>query len=227
MTVTFDPLPHWPAELRNLRGLHGAISALRARDHHDRFPAWSLRPWLNGWAVHFLDDAEAREWAGKSFHGALWDRPTRFSFGPLVRMRAPVVSRRGRSRIRLDVLTPVVLRTDGGAKPCTLPTAEAILGALRGEMLYRLSPSHRDDAPGQDAWTQWVRPRVRLQIAERNTESCHVPMGGKYGVVSGWQGYVILDVNAVAYWLLVAAERTIGLGGRGAFGFGRIRVSPC
>jgi len=65
---------------------------------------------------------------------------------------------------------------------------------------------------------------AELRLVERHTEARHVPIGGKYGTVSGWVGYVILDCNAPAYWLLKAAE-TLGLGGRTAFGFGRIKVT--
>lgn len=223
--MSFDPRPHWPVELRNARGLHGAITALRDRGH-ERFPAWSLFPYQNGWAIYFASTDEARGWAASCVNGALWDRPTTFSFGPLVRLKSPVVPKRGRSLVRVDTITPVVTRSMGGTNPCTCPTTDTITGALAGELLYRLSPSHRDDAPGEDVWSQWVRPRVAVELVERSTEPAHTPMGGKYGSVAGWQGHVVLRVNAVAYWLLLATERATGFGGRVAFGFGRVRVTP-
>ena len=226
MTLNFDPLPKWPMELRNGRGLHGALTAIRDVPH-GRMPAFSLRPWQSGWAVYFADTDEARRWAGTRVNGSLWDRPTAFAFGPLVRLRNPIVPKRGRSIVRVDAVTPIVTRSMGGTNPCTCPTAATIAGALSGELLYRLSPSHRNDAPGQDVWTQWVRPRVQVELIERHTEPAHTPMGGKFGSIAGWQGHVILSVNAVAYWLLLATERAMGLGGRVAFGFGRIRVTPC
>jgi hypothetical protein len=226
MTMAFDPAPEWPMQLRNARGLHGALTALRGK-RHDRFPAWSLSPWRAGWAVYVADFVEARAWASHSLNGTLWDRPTTFSFGALARLRAPVNVKRGRSRVRVDALTPIVTRSMGGANPCTRPTSDTLRGALDGELLYRLSPTHRHNAPNEDAWTKWVRPRVQIEMVERHTEPVHTPLGGKYGDVAGWQGYVVVDVNAVALWLLFATERAMGFGGRVAFGFGRIRVTTC
>lgn len=226
MTLAFDPAPAWPMELRNARGLHGALTALRGKPH-ERFPAWSLTPWGAGWGVYVADLAEARAWAGRRLSGTLWDRPTNIRFGPLVRWRAPDTPKRGRSRVRIDSITPTIVRSMGGKNLCTCPTADILRGALSGELLYRLSPTHRHDTPDEDAWTQWVRPRVQLDLVERHTEPVHTPIGGKYGDVAGWQGYMIVDVNAVALWLLQATERATGFGGRVAFGFGRIRVTPC
>lgn len=225
MTIAFDPQPRWPMQLRNARGLHGALTTLRGGPH-ERYPAWSLRPWLGGWAVYVADTGEARVWAGNTLNGALWDRPTAFQFGPLVKLRAPAVPKRGGSLVRIDAITPIVTRSMGGLNPCTCPTVDTLRGALSGELLYRLSPTHRDEAPGEDAWTQWVRPRVQVELVERHTEPARTPLGGKFGVVEGWQGHVVLRVNAVAYWLLLATERATGFGGRVAFGFGRIRVTP-
>ena len=226
LSVDFDPRPTWPLELRHTRALHGALTTMQDRPHR-RYPAWSLRPWLSGWAVYFAALSDAQAWAGKTLNGALWDRPTAFRFGPLVRVRAPESGRRGHSRVRVDIITPIVTRSTGGTNPCTCPTKDTLTGALAGELLYRISPTHSDETPADDVWSAWVKPRVRIEIVERHTEPAHVPLGGKYGSVAGWQGYVILDVNAVALWLLQACERGPGFGGRVAFGFGRIRVTPC
>jgi hypothetical protein len=210
--------------LRNARGLHGAITHLRD-GIHGRWANWALIPYRDGWGVYWSSTEEAAMWAMRTVNGALWDRPTAFRLGPLVRMRAPVGLRRGHQRVRVDALTPIVTRSMGGTNPCTCPTTDTIRGCLSGELLYRLSPSHRKDSPGQDVWTQWVKPRVQVELVERHTEPVHTLMGGKYGRVSGWQGHVVLEVNAVARWLLVACERGIGFGGRTAFGFGRIRIT--
>jgi hypothetical protein len=226
MSFTFNPAPKWPLELRNARGLHGALTSLRDKSH-DRYPAWSLSPWMLGWGVYVADLTEARAWASHGFNLALWDRPTTICFGPLLRLKAPVPPRRGRSRVRIDAITPIVTRSMGGTNPCTCPTNATLRGALNGELIYRLSPTHRHDAPGEDEWTKWVRSRVQIEIVARHTEPAHTPMGGKYGSIAGWQGYVVVDVNAVALWLLLATERAMGFGGRVAFGFGRIRVTAC
>jgi hypothetical protein len=225
-TIQFEPRPRWPMHLRNARGLHGAITMLRDRPH-GRWPAWSLFPCADGWAIYWSENADAERFANAHLNGALWDAPTLFRFGDLFRMRAPTDRKRGRRFVRIDAITPIVTRSVGGTAVCTCPTEDTIRGALTGELLYRLSPMHRGDAPGQDAWTQWTKPRVMLRMVERVTEPAHTDCGGKLGRVSGWQGSVTLETNATARWLLQACERGIGLGGRTAFGFGRIRVTSC
>jgi hypothetical protein len=226
MTLDFDPPPRWAMELRNARGLHGALTALRDRPH-TRYPAWSLVPWQSGWGVYFADLTEARGWAGKNFHGSLWDKPTVFRFGHLLRFKAPVDVKRGRSRVRIDAITPIITRSLGGSNPCTCPNNDTLRGALAGELLYKISPNHRNDAPDGDEWASYVRPQVQIEIIERQTEATYTPLGGKFGTIAGWQGHVVAEVNAVALWLLLATERAMGLGGRVAFGFGRIRVTSC
>lgn len=67
---------------------------------------------------------------------------------------------------------------------------------------------------------------ARLEIVENETRAAHLTLGGKYGTVSGFDGWMVVECNAVGEWLLRVAE-TMGLGGRVAFGLGRIVVSGC
>lgn len=226
MTVRFSPAPRWPMQLRNARGLHGAMTAIHDRPH-TRWPAWSIFPYAGGWAIYWVSDDDAVRFAGRTISCALWDRPTDFVFGPMARMRTPAGLQRARRTVRVDALTPIVTRSDGGLRPCTSPTDETILGSLRGELLYRLSPTHRHDAPGEDLWTRWVAPRVALRIVDKDTEPVHIDLAGKLGTASGWHGHIVVEANAVARWLLTVCERGIGLGYRTAFGMGRIRVTAC
>lgn len=227
-SVTFDPRPRWPMQLRNARGLHGAITTLLDRGH-GRWPAWALFPCADGWSIYWSRDEDASRFASKRIQGALWDEPTVFGFGPLFRMRVPSGPSLGRRkrRLRIDAITPIVTRSSGGKTPCVRPTDDTIRGSLDGELLYRLSPTHSDASPGQDAWTQWTRPRVMVHIVEHGSEPVYTDCGGPLRQVAGWQGHVIVEANAVAHWLLTLCERGIGLGGRTAYGFGRIRVTPC
>lgn len=41
----------------------------------------------------------------------------------------------------------------------------------------------------------------------------------------GWEGSCVVEVNAPARWML-ECDALVGLGGRTALGFGRVRVSP-
>lgn len=216
--ISMSPVPQWPIELRNTRALHGAITSI-LDEPHERWPKWALIPWQRSWAVYWLTPSGAAL-ALSEREGVLFDRPTRFRFGPLVRFRTPTVEKRGRHRVRIDTVTPIVWTDNGRTTPVTCPTATNVANSLSTEFARRLAPS--------DLWYEWVRARVRVNLLERATQPAHVPIGGKYGTVSGWQGSLVLEVNATARWLLLVAER-MGLGSRTAFGFGRVRVSeePC
>lgn len=226
-TLAVHPLPRWPIELRNTPGLHGALTNVLATPHRPRFPNFALIPWQAGWSVYWFHEDGGRL-PNQHFNGALFDVPTVFSLGPPVRFRAPQVVRRGRQRVRLDIITPVIIRaTDrgplGGRPPCVRPTAANLISAIGAELPHRLMPDpHR--VPESQHWVEYVRDRVRLEIVETHTEPAYVPFGGKYEPVKGFQGHVIVEVNAVARWLLEVAAR-MGLGGRTAFGCGRIRIT--
>jgi hypothetical protein len=212
MSIGFDPHPRWPIALRNTRGLHGAITTILSEGHRPRLPLFSLFPIERGWGVHFWCERGTR-FALRRFNAALFDRPTAFSFGPAWRLRAPSIARRGRQRMVIDTITPVVIRADGGAKRCVRPTSIALQDTLAGEWLQRFG-------------LEYLRERdlVRVECVEVDTEPVHVPIGGKYGVVHGWAGRVVVECNAPARWLLEVGAR-VGIGSRTAFGCGRIRVS--
>jgi CRISPR/Cas system endoribonuclease Cas6 (RAMP superfamily) len=68
---------------------------------------------------------------------------------------------------------------------------------------------------------------VRLELVERDTLPSTLSLAGRDGSLGnmrGWVGYVIVDCNAPAHWLLEVAAR-IGFGGTTSFGFGRIKVT--
>jgi len=212
MAVEFDPVPKWPIELRNARGLHGALTALLDIGHVPRFPLFSLRPVARGWAVHWWHETGSK-FANRRVNGALFDRPTTFKFGPAFRLRAPVVKRRGRQRVRIDTITPVVIRTGGGKAECVRPSTISMREALTGEWLQRFGLRY---ITTQDL--------ARVEVLKVETEPTSIPFGGKYGTVRGWSGAVELEVNAVSRWLLELASR-VGFGSRTAFGCGVIRVT--
>lgn len=213
MTMGFDPLPRWPVELRNTRGLHGLLTSLLGLPHAHH-PQWALRPWQSGWAVHWMH-ARGLGFAVQEVGASLYERPTRVAFGPAVYLRAPQIATRGRRRLRLDTVTPVVRAAEGKARPEVRPSTVS-LGHALDDFAHRVAPS----AP----WFDWTRARIRVEAVEVATEPAHVELGAKYGMVHGWQGSLVVECNAVAHWLLVAASR-IGLGSRVAFGFGCVRTS--
>lgn len=204
------PLPERP-RLEHSRHLHGAISRLVGMGHSgDMLADFALLPWADGWGVYFRDDTRALRLAAKMFHVHLWGTDAALAFGPLHRIKAPVVTRRGRQRVRMDAITPVCVReTQAGIY--TAPTAAVIRSTLEAWMSKRVGVRCDQD-------------NLRVELVSRATLPATVHLGGKYGAVRGFVGSVELDVNAPALWLLLCAER-IGLGGRTAFGFGRIHVT--
>lgn len=213
MTLSVSPTPRWPIEHRNIRALHGMMT-MTVGLAHQRWPEWSLIPWPEGcgWGVYLRQDQVARRIAGRTIEGRLYDRDVTIKTGPLVRIKAPAPGRRGRQRIRLDTITPVVIETEGRTVTRTMPTVTSIWNALTQSLPDRLGLVGLD------------KQMVVLEVVSHETQTETVPLGGKGGPVKGWAGSVVLEVNAVTRWLLEAAARGPGLGGRVAFGFGRIRV---
>lgn len=212
MSIDISPHPRWRVEHRNVRALHGMLSTITG-SHTGRWPRFALVPWPSpfGWAVYLRLDDDARLLANQKLAARLFDANVRVHFGPLIRLKSPSVRKRGHRRLRIDAITPVCIRqTDG--EMYTAPTTETIMSAIGVEFPSRVGLQSGDVA------------RLRLELIERHTMPAMVPVGGKYGAVRGWVGHCLVETNAVGEWLLRAAER-VGLGGRTAFGFGRIRVT--
>lgn len=117
-------------------------------------------------------------------------------------------------RLRIDTITPVCIRSSSasGKKLRESPMASSILSTLTMSLPQKLGLIAFDPASAM------------LEIVRGDFDVVRVPIGGKWGVVSGWAGTCVVDVNAVAGWLLACAA-LIGLGGRTAIGFGRIKIS--
>ena len=214
LEIAISPPPKWPLDHRNVRALHGLLTGLIDEPHGANVPGFSLVPWpvKSGWGVYLRDDAHAARLAGKVFRGGLFGREVEISFSTTRRIRAPQIAKRGRVLVRIDALTPVCIRNGGGSTTYTAPIASNLLSAIVQSFPQRLGLVGLDPAA------------VLLEIVERHTEPATVHLGGKFGSIRGWTGHVIVEANAVARWLLACAG-LIGLGGRTALGFGRVRVS--
>lgn len=213
-SLRVTPAPRWPIELRNTRALHGMVTQLIDEPHDLKVPGFSLIPTNqagSGWGVYVPNPEHALRLAGKQFQGVLFDREVVISCGPMHRLKAPKITKRGHRRLRVDVITPVVVRSDGGKTVRTLPTSGNLLSTLCAWLPRRVGVTLEPDA-------------ATLKILERHTQEQWTPMGDKYGTQGGFVGWMIVDTNAVGHWLLKVAE-LIGMGGKTAFGFGRIRVS--
>lgn len=214
LDIAVDPLPKWPMQMRNMRGIHGAITGLLANAiglrHQHRMPTFATRLHDTGKLRVIVWDERAGGLYDGAYNGVLWDRPTVFRIEDAVEVAAPKVAKRGRQRVRLTAITPVVISHDGHSKPCPRPSKDTILHSLAGSFLDRFGLAR-------------IRDEVRCEVLAVRTEPAHLNLGGKYRSVTGWSGEVDLEVNASGLWLLLAAEK-VGFGSRTAFGFGQIHV---
>lgn len=199
-------------EHRHMRYVHGFITSI-IDSGHSGWPDWALVPWPVGcgWGLYVRSDEHVERLAGHTFEGRLFDRPVEARFSARVRIRTPSITR-GRRRVRVDAITPVVIQSDGRTVSRPMPTASSLFSALTKDLPARLGV----DAPHES---------VKLEVVSHETTAASVQLAGKFGAVRGWVGSCVVEGNAVARWLLHAAGRGPGLGGRCAFGFGRVRVT--
>lgn len=216
--------------LHAMNPLHGSISAALGRGHAR----------LSEWAIRFVDRSTSPSSVVVAFARAedaetLRARPWTLRLGRaahtvtlgswIARMKPPPPIAPGRYRVRLDTVTPVVIkhsvRVDGRrdqsrAVHHTRPTAQNFVASLACTLAPRIGLT-------------LAREDVLVELVEARTEpSRDVLRGGVGGIrmhAAGWEGQVVLDVNAPALWLLECAARGMGLGGRVAFGFGQVQIT--
>lgn len=214
-TLAVSPIPKWPIELRNTRALHGMVTKLMGIPHDSQIAQFTLTPWPCpfGWGLYSQHCDVMQRLAGKTHDAVLFDRGVQVKCGHLARIKAPVVTRRGRRRLRIDAVTPVIVRDSSTStrSTYTAPTADNLHSTLAFWLPRRIDVDVTGEA-------------FPLELATRETEAATVETGGKFGNTRGWTGHVIVETNAIGHWLLEVAAR-IGLGGRVALGFGRVRVS--
>jgi len=212
MWVRFSPYREVPHRL--VRYLHGIVTQALGMPHGQTadFSLLHVTTQMSpsGWGVYVRDEAAARALAGSVTQSRFGNAATTVTFGPFVRLHAPRVTETGRHRVRLDTITPVVIRSAG--RSARRPTKFSLWSALTQAFPGRLGVELDGHAVG-------------LEVVASRTEVIHMPMGKiGGGAVVGWSGSVTLDVNPIGRWLLECADR-LGLGGKTAFGFGRVRVT--
>lgn len=205
--VSLDGIPGAaPARL-----VHGLVSRLVGVDHA-QVARWALAmpsgAHGSGWGVVLFHRDDADRLAGRAERVRVGTREHDLRTGPVVRLRAPPAPARGKHRVTVDAVTPVSHLVDGRTRAITTPTVQTILGAC-ADVAQRLGLT-----------------TGRLHVAEVACDTVpeRVTLGGHMGSVPGWVGRVTVVCNAPAAWLLACA-RHAGLGGRVAFGMGRVRVS--
>lgn len=220
--LRFRPPPRRRLQLEDMPTVHGAVSAILGESgvaHHERFPTFTVS--VDGMGVVTLilmSDEAAAVIANGRFPVVMGGGKRTIDVRPLSRMRAPVVFGRGPRLLRITAESPVVVRrsvrrTDGreghrGAYHQT-PTTENIGCAIGKQFEERLGFA---TGLGQ-----------RLEVVEMNTRGVKRFAGAALRTTWGWIGSIVVRANAPAEWLLRVAE-ALGLGGRTAYGFGRVRV---
>lgn len=212
VSISVSPNPKWPMVLRNTRALHGLMTALTDKPHLPNYPRWALVPLPTqfGWGALFDDPADGERLAGKHMSGVLFDNVVDVRLGALTRVKNPVITKRGRRLVRVDCLTPAIIRNSGKVS-YTSPSAENVKCSLAQLLRNRVGLVVDPDT-------------LCMDLVKRETSAVNVVMGGKYPNVGAFTGGLLLECNAVAHWALKVAE-SYGFGSKVAFGYGRIRVS--
>lgn len=213
--IQIRPAPRFALEQRNVKALHGMLTAILDSGHDRNVPNFALVPWSSGcgWGLYTWSDEFAAKLDGATFQAQLFDVKVMVTFSPTRKLRAPVVTKRGHRRLVIETLTPVVSRLNGAYQRTTTATTTGLLSMMGWQWRERFGLS-QESMPND---------HVRLEVLSEDTRAEHVQLGGKFGTVTGWVGKVVVDANAVGEWLLRVAALT-GLGGRAGFGFGRVRV---
>lgn len=211
---------HAKLSLRDTRMLHGALSHILGVPHSPNHPDFALfpAPTSSGWAVYWWSEG-ALALAGTKHACRIGTTPVQLTIGALAhRIKAPPRPRRGWHTLRVSTITPVSIRVSNEGVTGTRPAkGKHMASSLYTSLAERLRCADRT-----------MRDAVLIEEVEVNADAAAVRVGkigvDKGDVVEGWEGEMIVRANAPARWLLECAARGPGLGGRTAFGFGRIRV---
>lgn len=199
-----------PLTLERTHALHGLLTNLLSTGH-GQAPEFTMVPYGHGWGVYIPDEVNVALLAGRIFVGRrLFEDHVTIRFGYPIRLKAPPVSTVGPRRVVVDTITPVIIRSAGSTVARTVPDEPALQATL----------------------IQNLAKRLKLDVEAfplRIITGCTLPSrsipGGKLGQVAGWEGQVVVLTNATGEFLLRCAGAVLGLGGRTAFGYGRVRVS--
>jgi hypothetical protein len=194
------------------------VTALLRAEHRPMSPRFVLAPWPVGlgWRAYIPELELGLKVAGNIHNGVLFRKPVMIRCSGLIRARAPQISGWGKQLVVVKTMTPICLRktvsSDRKRKHYRKEiTVSNLLSVLSTWLPNRLGIQLEDGCLDADV--------VALQMKREI-----VPVGGKLGKVIAHRGVMVLRANGPTRWLLKATE-TVGLGGRSAYGFGRVIVS--
>lgn len=193
------------------RHLHGLVAHL-VGESHTQVARWALAMPQGargaGWGVVLFRRDDAERLAGLSRGVQIGSARAELRLGDVVRLRAPAVRDPGRYRVTIDAVTPVSHMIAGRTRSVTQPSVDT-MQRCAGDLLQRLGLS---------------TGTMHIASVACETTSERVDLGGHVRGIVGWVGRVVVECNAPAAWAL-SLSRDAGLGGRTAFGLGRVRVS--
>lgn len=194
------------------RHVHGLVAHLVGEAHDRHVARWALAmpagaQGRSGWGVVLFRPNDASRLAGLARGVMVGSARADLRIGPVVRLRAPAPLAPGRYRVTIDAVTPVSHMIAGRTRPVTQPSVDTMLRCA-GDLLQRLGLS---------------TGRMHVASVACASHPERVVIGGHVGPITGWVGRVTVECNAPAAWALGLA-RHAGLGGRVAYGLGRVRV---
>lgn len=218
MELRMAPAPRRAIRHEEIRALHGVVTGL-VQGHDDNDPRFALFPYAGevagiGWALYVPDQVTALRIAGRGHYVSWQGRSVLLRCGEMQRWKAPVVPDR-RVTLVVQTITPVIIRSSG--RHGTPQHARSYTRACESNILSTLAAW----LPRRCGIERGLKIRTRFIANDTHPET--VRLSGRYGAMTGWAGTIVLEANPPAHWLLKAAEH-VGLGGRVAYGFGRITV---
>lgn len=215
-TARIEPRPAYAVALKDMRAVHGCMTSVLGIDHTPNVTDFALSHGVRDgeWRLYIRDEDVLAAVADGRHQAQLFGRDVLVSIGSPTPWKAPIVTQRGRRRVAFEAITPVCVRRGLPGRKAFVqyrhPTTTNIMSALLGPFLTKLGVDVRADS-------------LLLTLVESRTETAEIQFGGKYGTIAGWVGHCVVETNATGEWLLRCAEQ-IGLGGRTAFGLGRIAI---
>lgn len=218
MELRIAPALSGPILHRDIRPLHGVITGL-VQGHDDNDPRFTLFPYEGeaagiGWALYVPNQVAALRLENRSHYVSMNGRAILLRCGKMQRWRAPVVPER-RVTLVVQTITPVIVRRGGRQglpdhlRSHTRASESGLLSTIAAWLPHRCGIERG--------------LKIRTRFIANDTHPETVRLSGPHGAMTGWAGTIVLEANPTAHWLLRAAEQ-VGLGGRVAYGFGRITV---
>lgn len=210
---------HGPIPLRQANMLHGLVTALTRAPHLDHQPRFALIPEpsaSSGWSVYVPEDSIGLRMAQRREVADLGKYTIIAQLSAARRIPAPSFSWAW-STVEIRTLTPMILRrTETSADGKKRKRYRLDFGNLLST-LVTWTPTRC----GVAVWAHDAR--FGMRVLREECRVAHPRVNGKVGRVSGLEGRIVARVCPATRWLLEACQ-VIGIGGRVAYGFGRIVV---